>query len=398
MTNVINSSENSAIRTEGMLSMMDILIVVARRKRLIAVTTMSAAVLMTAVSFALPNIYKSSTRLLPPQQAQSSASALLSQLGGLAGDLGGGKSSTDLYVSMLKSRTIADRLIERFDLEKQFQTDSQEIARLALEKNTQVTAGKDGLITIEVESKDRKQAAPLANAYVDELIKLTRVLAVTEAAKRRLFFQQQLESAKNGLAAAEIALKSGIDAKGLVSVDSESGAIVETLGRLRAQASAKEIELDSMRAFVTANNPDFVRVQEELLSLRRELARLENGGRNKRNDDEGSTSGTRAGLENIKLLRDVKYHQMLYELLAKQYEVARIDEAKNSSVIQVLDTAIEPEGKSKPNRLLLIISGVFGGGFAAILWSLLTEGLKRARAKPARAAQLEELQSELKSR
>ena len=398
MTNVTNSSEDSAIRNEGMLSMMDIMIVVARRKRLIAVTTMSAAVLMTAVSFALPNIYKSSTRLLPPQQAQSSASALLSQLGGLAGDLASGKSSADLYVSMLRSRTIADRLIERFDLKKQFKTDSQERARLTLEKSTQVTAGKDGLITIDVESQDRKQVAPLANAYVDELVKLTRVLAVTEAAKRRLFFQQQLELAKNNLASAEVALKSGIDAKGLVSVDSESGAIVETLGRLRAQISAKEIELDSMRAFVTANNPDFVRVQEELLSLRRELARLENGGRNKTNGDEGSTSSGRAGLENIKLLRDVKYHQMLYELLAKQYEVARIDEAKNSSVIQVLDTAIEPEGKSKPNRLLLVISGALAGGFAAVLWSLLTEGLKRARAVPARATQLQELQSELKSR
>lgn len=350
----ISSSGDVIVDSE--LTLIDVLIIFAKNKKLIIGMPIIAAVIAGAIGLALPNVYRATTKLLPPQQSQSSAAALLSQLGGIAGAAAGSaglKNPNDLYIGMLKSRTIADKVIEKFDLKKAYDTDSLEKARKKLDENTTITSSKDGFITIEVEDRNQKFVAPLTNGYVDELLKLTKVIAVTEASQRRMFFEQQLELSKNKLAAAEMALKGALDTGGVISVDSDSRAILETVGRLRAQISAKEIQLSSMRAFVTTNNPDFKRVQEELNSSRLELSKLENG----RPGGVGAANsgGTeQPGLENIKILREIKYHQMLYELLAKQYEGARLDEAKDPSIIQVLDRAIEPERKFKPKVLILV--------------------------------------------
>jgi uncharacterized protein involved in exopolysaccharide biosynthesis len=350
-------------------------LVFAARKRLIVGVPMIVAVFAAAISFAIPNVYKASTKLLPPQQSQSGAAALLSQLGGVAGfaaGVTGLKNPNDLYIGMLKSRTIADKLIAQFNLKQAYDSKLQEKTRRELEANTVITSGKDGLITVEVEGTDRKLVAPLANAYIAELLKLTRVLAVTEASKRRVFFEQQLELSKDNLFVAETALKRALDVKGVISVDGESRAIVETIGRLRAQVSAKEIQLNSMTAFVTPANPTYRRAEEELNSLRAELSKLENG----RGGEMGNATvvpGKQEGLENIKLLRDVKYYQMLYELLAKQYEVARLDEAKDPSVIQVLDPAIEPELKSGPKRAIIVILSTLGALVVSIFTAFILE-------------------------
>lgn len=377
--------------------LMDILLVVARHKKLTLGIPVAAVLCAVVVSLVLPNVYRASTRLLPPQQSQSGAAALLSQLGGLAGAAGaaGVKSPNDLYVGMLKSRTVADHLVAQFDLKKAYGTPSQEKARAILEENTVITSGKDGLLSIEVEDEDQKKVAPMANAYVNELLKLTKVLAVTEASQRRVFFEQQLEASKNRLASAEMALKRALDTQGVISVDASSRAIVETVGRLRAQISAKEIQLSSMQAFVTAQNPEYRRVSEELSSLRRELGHLENGRAQAVNPGEDALAKS-PGLENIKILRDVKYHQMLYELLAKQYEVARLDEAKDPSIIQVLDPAVEPEQKFKPKRaVLVLLSGVFGL-LAGIAAAFISDARGRAMRSPEGRARWEELRSSLR--
>lgn len=368
-------------------------LVLARRKRLLLTLPLTVAVLAAGVSMMLPNIYTATTKLLPPPQAQSGASALLSQLGGVSGLTGmsGVKAPADLYIGIMKSRTIADKLIARFDLKKVYGTDSAEKARRHLAQNTVLIAGKDGLITVEVDDKDPKFVAKLANGYVEELQLLTKTLAVTEASQRRLFFERQLETAKDKLAKVEMSLKGAMDSGGVISVDSESQAILETAARLKAQVSAKEIQLGSMRAFVTAQNPEFMRASAELRSLRNELAKLE-GGR----AGTGAVSGNRsAGLENIQLMRDLKYYQMLYELLAKQYESARLEEAKDSSQIQVLDAAIEPEFKAKPKRALIVLSATIFGFFAAAAWALLSSLRQRAMAVPEHEARWKELQAHL---
>jgi uncharacterized protein involved in exopolysaccharide biosynthesis len=365
------------------ISILDMMIALAKHKKLILGLPLAGAALAGAISFALPNVYKAGTVLLPPQQQQSSASALLSQLGGVASMAAGAaglKNPNDVYIGMLKSRTIADKLVSRFDLKSVYDTDSLEKARKRLAEKSAIAAGKDGLITIEVESDNAKLSSQMANAYVDELLKLTRVLAVTEAGQRRMFFEGQLELAKNNLAKAEVSLKGSLDTRGVVSVDGESRAVVETVARLKAQVSMKEIEINSMRAFVTTSHPEYQRAVEELSSLRAELSKLENGrGADIVAEDK---SGNARGLENIQRLRDLKYYQMLYELLAKQYEAARLDEAKDSSLIQVLDKAVEPEKPVRPQRLLIVLLGTFAGLFLAVLASFVAEFKNKALQEP----------------
>jgi tyrosine-protein kinase Etk/Wzc len=379
------------------VSVFNLLIVLAKHKKLVIGLPVAAMVLSGALSFALPDQYKATTKLLPPQQAQSGAAAMLSQLGGaagLAGGLAGLKSPNDLYIGMLKSRTVADGLIAKFNLKNVYDTSFQELARKKLEDQTTISSGKDGLITIEVENPDRKLVAKLTNAYVDQLFGLTKVLAVTEASQRRVFFERQLEMAKNNLAQAEISLKGALDTHGVISVDTESRAILETVGRLRAQVSAKEIELGSMRAFLTVNNPSYRRTEEELGSLRAELSKLENG----RPQQGDATDSNKPGLNNIKLLRDVKYNQMLYELLAKQYEIARLDEAKEPSVIQVLDQAVEPERKSNPKRALIVLIATLFAGVAGVALAFLFEAKQRAALRSGDGSQWDELKGHLRSK
>lgn len=374
------------------LTVINSVIVLARHKKKLIGIPLIFALVAIGVSFAMSDVFLASTKLLPPQQQQSSAAAILSQLGGAAGAVIGGtsvKSPNDLYLGMLRSRTIADAVIAKHNLADVYGFKSPSRVREELEKNTDLVSGKDGLITISVSSEDKKLAPLLANSYVSELIKLTSMLAVTDASQRRLFYERQLNLAKDNLANAEMTLKSALETRGVVSVDAESRSILETVGRVRAQISAKQIELSSMSAFLTSSNPEYRRTQEQLASLRTELSKLENGRA------DGTSDEKSAGLENIKILRDLKYYQMLYELLAKQYEAARLDEARDSAVIQVLDPAIEPEKRSSPKRALIAVVAAMFGLFLSILTVFLIELHRKLLQLPGGALRLQEFRSEL---
>src|SRR6266581_8087932 len=193
------SSAASISSDDDEISLLDLLIVLAKHKRIVFGVPFAVAVVAAIISLLLPNIYTGTTRILPPQQSASAAAALLNQLGGALGGLAGAAGGTlgirnpnDLYVGMLKSRTVADNLIVRFELAKVYDEDYLSETRKRLAKETTITSGRDGIIAIEVDDKNPKRAADLANAYVDELMRLTKVLAVTEASQRRLFFERQL--------------------------------------------------------------------------------------------------------------------------------------------------------------------------------------------------------------
>jgi len=287
---------------------------------------------------------------------------------------------------MLKSRTVADNLITRFELGKVYDEDRLSDVRRRLEKETTIAAGKDGIITVDVDDKDPKRAAEMANAYVDELIKLTKVLAVTEASQRRLFFERQLLQVKDNLIAAEIAARQGLQKGGLAQVDAQGRSMIEVTARLRAQISAKEVQIGSMRTFAAEGNPELQRTQQELEALRRELGRVE-GASPIAALGKGEASGS-SGLDNLGRLRDVKYYEFLYELLAKQYELAKIDEAKDATVVQVMDKALEPDRRSKPMRSLIVGSTAVVAGLLAVLWAFVWEAGERTRANPQQAQRL----------
>jgi uncharacterized protein involved in exopolysaccharide biosynthesis len=366
----LSQLEPAELSQQESVGMIDVLILLAKNKKLLLGLPMGVAAAAVALSLTvLPPAYRASTTILPPQQSQSTAASLLAQFGGAGGlvaNAAGIKNPNDLYVGMLQSRRVSDALIQRFSLLKEYDTESLERARKLLAEKTMIASGKDNMITVTVEDGRKQQVANIANAYIDELMKLTKTLAVTEAAQRRVFYERQLEQAKTNLATVETNLKRSLDKNGVISVDVESRAVVETVARLRARISAKEIQFSAMKAFVTPSHQDYKQAEQELNSLRAELDKLENGRASNISENVGQ-----AGLENMKLLRDMKYNQTLYELMAKQYEVARLDEAREAPVVQVLDPAIEPEKKSRPQPLLLGISSfaiTMFGVLAFVFW------------------------------
>jgi len=284
----------------GEVAFSDFIAAFKRHKRLVVGLPLVVALLATVLAFLMPNVYQATARLVPPQRSQAGVAAMMSQLAGadgltaaLAASLGSARNPVDLYIGILKSRTLADRLIEQFDLAEAYGTETPEDTRRKLERNTELSIGRDGMIEIRVEDKDKKRSALLANAYYDELVKLADQVAVTETTSRTKFFKQQLEMTQKNLDSAELALKQGA---------------------------------------------------------------------------EGDKS---------KLSRNVKYNEMLYELLAKQYEVARLDEERDPGTIQLLDRAVEPTKSAKPQRVIIVVMSTLFALFAAIGIAFVRELLNR---------------------
>ena len=380
---------------ESRSSLIDLLVILARHKKWTFGFPIAAGIVTLLVVMVLPKWYTATTKIMPPQQSQSNAVAILGQLGALSGSATqalGLKNPSDIYVAMLKSRTLADKLIDRFELKAAYDEDLMVEARKELARNSYVSTSREGVITIDVEDKDPKRAAALANAYAEELRHLTLHLAITEAGQRRLFFESQLKKAKGDLTSAEVELKKFTEDSGLVSPQGQIGVSVAAAASLRAQIAAREIQLTAMRSFATEANPDIHRTLQELSGLRAELGKMEkhaNAGKGDVMVPFGKAPGV--GLEYIRRFRDVKYHETLFEVLAKQYEIARIDEAKDATLIQILDAAIEPERKSKPKRLLITLTVFLVAALVSMIGALLLELHRRKLQQPDYAGKQAEL-------
>lgn len=391
--------QESEAYSEGFV-LLSLAVVLAKHKRMIVCIVLGAAVLSAVVAMLMPSWYTSTSSVLPPQQ-QSSSAAMLSQLGGLAGLAGtslGMKSPQDLYVGLLKSQRISDAIIGRFGLKTLYDEDTLFDTRKKLDKRVSFTSGKDGIIYIEFEDKDPARAAAIANMYVDELDSVTKLLAVTEASQRRAFFEKQLVSAKDQLANAEVALKVQQESTGLIKLDDQGKAIIENVARLRGQIAAKEVQLSAMQLFAAEGNPDLARAQQELAGLRIQLARVETQ-RNGQGTDIFLPTGKipEAALAYIRKVRDVKYYEAMFEVLSKQYELAKIDEAKQGAFLQVVDRAKPADKKSSPKRLVIVLASTMFSVFLAALAVVLVEGMERARQNPDHATLLARLREYFRS-
>jgi tyrosine-protein kinase Etk/Wzc len=365
----LGSQANQPPNAANEINLIDWFIALANRKKLVLGLPILFAIVAGLASLGRPNIYQATTTILPSQQSQSNATATVNQLSGLGGSTPGALSiriPVDLYISMLRSSTVADNLIQRFDLKKAYGKDNLETTRQMLRNSTAIHSGSDGLIAITVQDREPKRAAQIANVYVQELLTLTNRLALTEASHRRLFYQRRVEDAKAKLAETEVELRSGSVTQRIKPMDSRRHAVVETAARIRAQIAAKEIELAAMQTFVSINNQAYIRGHQELGAMQAELASLKDA-------DAGADSnlGRQVGSSNARIEHDLVYYRMLYQLLEKQYEAARIDEAKDSSIIQILDQAVEPESSAGPKPTSLVILFTILGLFIAIFWVLL---------------------------
>jgi tyrosine-protein kinase Etk/Wzc len=391
---------------QGGFDLFDLLLVLSEARRTIACCTLICMALGVVVSLLMKPMFSASALILPPQQGQSLSSMMgqlmgqLSALAPVASLASGGqvKTPADMYIGILGSRTIADHVITKFHLQELYKTKKMEDTRTSLKDNTRFLAGKDGLIHIIVEDHDPNRASEMANAYVDELYEMNSHLAITEAAQRRVFFDEELASEKTALAAAENDLKQTSEKTGVIQLSGQAATLIHSLAQLRAQIASREVQISAMRTFATDQNPKTIMIQEEINSLRDQLAKLEKDPRN----PELSSVGIPAGkvpaitLEYARKFREVKYHETLFELLARQYEAARIDEAKAAPIIQVVDRAVAPDKKSGPHRLYIALGFGFIGFVIGYLSAVATRALRRAAQVPEYAIKLARLRSGLR--
>lgn len=371
------------------ISLLDLLIVIAERKRVILWVTAVFAILAIIVSLRLPKSYTATVTVLPPQQ-NTSMGALASQLGnlgGMAALAGGGlglKNPNDMYVAMLKSRTVEDAMVQHFGLMQEYHSHYLSDAAKAFQSHATVDGnGKDGLIHISVEDHDPNRASELANGYVDQFRDLSEHLAITEASQRRLFFQQELEQAKNNLANAEEALEQTEQKTGMIEPDSQARSLIESAASLRAQITTREVQIQGMQTYATGENSELIQAQQELAGLRAQLAKL--GGSEDTSGNEFMIPKglvPKTGMEYVRRLRDVKYYETIFDILARQFEVAKLDEAKEGAVIQVVDPAIPPDRRSFPKRGLIVIGATAVGFLLGVFIALLGAGFERLKNDP----------------
>ncbi|WP_305043729.1 GumC family protein [Geoalkalibacter sp.] len=361
------------------INLLDLLLVLARNWKMIVGTCVATFALACIYTLTLPNIFTATARILPPQQEKGGLSSMLGGMGDLAALAGVrvGGSSGDLYVAMLKSRTIADAVIEQFDLMNAYGQESRSQMYDKLNGLMNVSLGKtDGVISVSVDDQDPRRAAALANAFVEELKKLNVRLNLSTAGRERQFLEERLAVVGRDLAQAEDNLKRFQEEHKAIKLDEQAKGLIEAISRLKGELASKEVELGVLLSYQTEQNPQVRALRESISQIREQIRRLEQspGGQQVAGDVFFVTSEVpELGLQFARLMRDYKVQETLFELLTKQYEVAKISEAKNTSTLQVLDDAFVPDRKSKPKRSLMVLVATFAAGFLAILVAFVRE-------------------------
>lgn len=379
---LIDEEKTELFRSEPEFSFLDIVVLFLQQKRFILKFVAVSTALAIVIALLLPVRYEAKVVLLPPSQSSSVSSALSGQMGALgalgslaslAGSSLGIKNPTDMYVSLITSRTVEDSLIRRFDLMKEYHRKRMSDTRKVLEHRTTANSGaKDGLIKVLVEDGDPNRAAALANGYVEEFRKLSESLAITEAARRRLFFEQEVEETKRKLTAAEDAMTKTQQSTGVLQIDSQARALIESAAVLRAQVMAKQVQIEAMRSFATDDNPNLIIAKQELAALQSQLEHIAGSGKDSGSDINLSKGRvTQEGMEYLRSYRELKYQETVFELLSKEYEIAKLDEAREGSIVQVVDAAVVPDKKSFPPRTLIVIGMVIFSFFVACFWVVM---------------------------
>ena len=384
ITRLSSKADEGAGDVHAGIDGIEVLLILSQRKKTILQVTLAVLVITAIVMFLTPNSYTAKATIVPAEEKQSSLSAMLGQLGSIAGltqsDLGM-RDPEDLFKGMLHSRTIQDRLIDQFDLRKVYNVKRYEDARKKLDARSDIVADKEGMISIAVQDRDPNRAAALANAYVDQLHSLNSQLAISVAGQRRVFYEEKVAAEREALAQAEVQLKQAQEKTGLLQPDAQARVIIQSVADMKAQVALREVQIEAMRTYATKDNPELRLAQQELAGLRAQLAKMER-------NSPGSLTGDidlptrklpQAELEYLRRARDLKYHEALYEFLSKQLEAARIDEAKDAVVVQVVDKAVVPERKSGPHRATTIVLVTLAAFLLACAVILVSETLKRRR-------------------
>ena len=400
----MNKANASADVRGDEVYLLDYLIVLAKHSRMIIYSTLVVSALTLLILLFVPNKYTATARIMPPQQNMTLSAQILDQLGGsalpgmggaaglggMAASLLGLKSPGDLYVGILCGNTVFDRIIEQFKLKEYYQSWYEvllakvlplkgpyiEDIRKELSSQVDIIAGKDGLISVEVTDEDPQLATKMADAFIKELDTLLQGMALREAQSRLAFLEREREKVVGNLVKAEDNLRAFSEQSSVLQIEAQTKGVLEYIATLRATIDAREVQLQVMRQQATPYNYDVIRLETELQGLKAKLKDMEaQEGLNLR---EGNpllaTSRVPAlGLEYLRLYREVKYQETLYELFSKLVEMARLDQVRDAAIINVVDFAAQPEKKSKPKRLLLSLVAGFVTFFLMIFVAFLKE-------------------------
>jgi len=351
--------------------LLDYLNVVAKHSRMIIYSSLTVTVLIYLMLFSSPNQYKATARLLPPQQNATLSGQLLENMGGgvTPGAAGAGmgmslflglKSPTDPYVGMLKGDKIFDRIIARFNLRGPNRKNYLEDVRRTLRSRVDITGGNDGIISIEVTDKNPDVAAKMANAFIEELDNSLQEIALKEAKSRLAFMEKERGQANHALTNAEEALRVFSEQNSLIQIDTQAKAVLEYIATLRAAIDSKEIQIQVLRQKATPFNYDVKQQETELKGLKEKLQAAETQSDQSCFSDIclKTSKVPGLGLEYMRLFREVKFQEGLYQLYCKLVEIARLDQMRDFSVIQITDQANPPERRSNRRLIPALLTGI----------------------------------------
>jgi len=373
-------TDHSSVGHSGSgIDFLDYLFVVMKHKKMVLKTCVVAVFLTSCVALLLPNIYTATALILPPQQETSDLATMLGNAGDIAALAGlqVNNNSGDLYLGLLQSRSVADAIIDKFDLMQVYDEEFRVKAYQALRKYASVSQGrKDGIIAITVNDEDPERAAAIANAYVDEIKKFNVRLNLSNAGRERAFIEDRLAVAKSDLLRAEESLKEFQEKNNAIEIDAQAEAIIDSIASLKGELASKEVELGVLLVSHTEQKLVVKIVRRAINELKAQISKLEQSPTGEHTSGDifiPTAKVPELRAQYVRYLRDVKIQETLFELLTKQYEMAKIREAKNISTIQVIDEAVPPDRQSSPKRLLIIILVALAAGMSAILGAFVKE-------------------------
>jgi uncharacterized protein involved in exopolysaccharide biosynthesis len=353
-------------------------------RRTLAKALVCSAVLCAGATLLLPKSYEATAKLMPPESSSGSGAALMAalasrgggMLGGLAGDVLGARGNGAVLVEILESRTVADRLIDEFDLSKDYRTTKIEYTRKMLELHTKIIEDrKSGVITITVTNGNPHKVAAMAEAYVEELDRLVAQVSTSSARRERIFLEERLKTVKSDLDDAANKFSEFASKNTAIDIPAQGKAMVEAAAVLQGQLIAAEAEASGLEKIYTVNNVRVKALQARIGELREQLQKL--GGSSSPTevrDDNSLYPSIRKlpllGVTYADLYRRTKIEETVYELLTQQYELAKVQEAKEIPSVKVLDSAVVPTVKSGPHRVLLTLGGTFLALCGSVAWIL----------------------------
>lgn len=364
------------------------------RRKFLGRCLVTGCIASLLIAFLIPREFISTAELMPPDSQSGGGLAMMASLAGqggaglgsLAGDLLGMKTTGALFISVLRSRTVADRVIKRFDLLKVYRTRLEDSARLQLARNTAISEDrKSGVITLSVTDHDPRRATGIAEAYVEELDTLMAELNASSAHRERIFLQERLATVKLDLESSEKDFSQFASKNDTVDITAQGKAMFEGVAKVQGELIAAESELEGLRQIYSDNNIRVRSTQARINELRKQRSNLTGNYNSVTSGDQGSESaGDYPSLRQLPILgvpyadkfRQLRINEAVFETLTKQYELAKVQEAKEIPSVKVLDRPEVPERKSYPPRLLILLGGTFFAFFLAALWVLSEERWK----------------------